>query len=253
MPENRFKHFRNIVTRPVLLRLRTLLRSLKEGLAPVCLDRWALGEVPAEIDSFLLPRVHSGRDLVGHEFTDNMCMIAWHSYGHPPCSASHFWQNFSWNVMKCLHIKRWGTGMKRFASVLHLYPMSYWSVGWAWASKVTWNRLRLRVGMPEGWGVYMVLSLWQGYAKRCGVPGGSWWCLVAFQETKVAMEKSSSLGARGVSHILDTSSFSDAQRVAQTAFHFKLTALHHPGHWSCQFPQLQLHRAYWWMIYIMNV
>lgn len=44
-------------------------------------------------------------------------------------------------------------------------------------------------------------------------PGGSWWCLVAFQETKVAMEKSSSLGARGVSHILDTSSFSDARSV----------------------------------------
>ena len=93
-----------------------------------------------------------GRDLVGQEFTDNIYMIAWHSYRHPPCSVSHFWQNFSWNVMKCLHIKQWGMGMKRFASLLHLYPMSYWSVGWAWASKVTWNRLRLRVGMPEGWG-----------------------------------------------------------------------------------------------------
>ena len=66
VPENRFKHLGNIiVTRPVLLRLRTLLRSLKEGLAPVCLDRWALGEVPAEIDSFLMPRVHSGKRFGG--------------------------------------------------------------------------------------------------------------------------------------------------------------------------------------------
>ena len=138
-----------------------------------------------------------GRDLVGQEFTDNIYMIAWHSYRHPPCSVSHFWQNFSWNVMKCLHIKQWGMGMKRFASLLHFVSNVILISRLSLSLEGDLEQIETTCGDARGMGVYMVLSLWQGYAKRCGVPGGSWWCLVAFQETKVAMEKSSSLGARG--------------------------------------------------------
>lgn len=160
MPENRFKHLGNIiVTRPVLLRLRALLRSLKEGLAPVCLDRWALGEVPAEIDSLLMPRVHSGKRfgvacVHGQHLHDCLTFIPTPSMR---CVALLTKFQLKCHEMFAYQAMRYGNEKicKSFAFVSYVIWISRLSL----SLEGDLEQIETTCGDARGMGVYMVLSL----------------------------------------------------------------------------------------------